>query len=77
LIGLVRDDNGTPVAARVEIVERGLTAVADERGHFRFELPPGHYTVLIEAPGFVSQRKVLRAAPGEQNIYNLDLQRER
>jgi hypothetical protein len=77
LIGLVRDDDGAPVAAQVSIVERALTAVADERGQFRFELPPGRYTVVIEATGFVTQRKVLRAAPGEQNIYNLDLHRER
>jgi hypothetical protein len=77
LIGLVRDDLGAPVAAAVKILEGGLAAQADDQGHFRLELPPGRYTVIIEAPGFVTQRKVVRAIPGEQNIFNLNLQRER
>jgi hypothetical protein len=74
---MVRDDKFYNFWASVKIVERGLSVVADGRGQFRFELPPGRYTLVIEAPGFVSQRKAVRAAPGEQNIYNVDLQRER
>jgi hypothetical protein len=77
LVGLVRDDDGAPIVAQVQIVERRLKLVADERGRFRVALPPGRYTVIIEAPGFVTQRKMLLAAPGEQNIYNLDLHKER
>jgi hypothetical protein len=77
LLGLVRDDEGAAVGAKVSIVERSLSVVADGRGQFRFEVPAGRYTLVIEAPGFVSQRKAVRAAPGEQNIYNVDLHKER
>jgi hypothetical protein len=77
LVGLVRDDAGAPVAAQVRIVERALEVLADQSGQFRFELPPGRYTLVIEAAGFAPQRKMVRAAPGEANIYNVDLQRER
>jgi Carboxypeptidase regulatory-like domain len=77
LIGLVRDESGAPVAAAVKILELGLAAAADPRGQFRFNLPPGRYTLVIAAPGFVTQRKTVQAAPGEQNIYNVDLAKER
>jgi hypothetical protein len=77
LSGIVRDDGGRVVAARARIVERALEMTADEHGQFRFELPAGRYTLVIEAAGFVAQTKVVRAAPGEQNIYNVDLQRDR
>jgi hypothetical protein len=77
LIGLVRGDDGAPVPAKVRLLEPGLGADADARGQFRFEVPAGRYTLTIEAPGFVTQRKSVRAGAGEQNIYNVDLQAER
>jgi hypothetical protein len=76
LIAFVRDDTGQPVAAHVKVMERSLSADADERGQVRFDVPPGRYTVVIEAPGFAPQRKVVRTVPGEQSIYDIDLQRE-
>jgi hypothetical protein len=77
LIGLVRGEDGAPVAARVRLIEPNLTVDADGRGRFRFEVPAGRYTLTIEAPGFISQKKTVRAGAGEQNIYNVDLQVER
>jgi hypothetical protein len=77
LIGLVRGEDGAPVPARVRLIEPNLTVDADDRGRFRFEVPAGRYTLTIEAPGFISQKKTVRAGAGEQNIYNVDLQVER
>jgi hypothetical protein len=77
VIGLVRGEDGAPVAARVRLIEPNLAADADARGRFRFEVPAGRYTLTIEAPGFISQKKAVRAGAGEQNIYNVDLQVER
>jgi len=73
----VRDEQGTPVRAEVQVPEVGLTVRADERGRFRIDLAPGDYSIVIQAPGFVVQRKKVRARAGEQNIYNVDLHGER
>jgi hypothetical protein len=77
LIGLVRGEDGQPVLATVKLLEPSLTVEADARGRFRFEVPAGRYTLTIEAPGFITQKKSVRAGAGEQNIYNVDLQAER
>jgi hypothetical protein len=77
LIGLVRGEDGQPVAAKVRLLEPSLSVDADQRGRFRFEVPAGRYTLTIESPGFITQRKSVRAGAGEQNIYNVDLQAER
>jgi hypothetical protein len=77
LIGLVRGEDGHPVEAKVRLLEPSLEVDADARGRFRFEVPAGRYTLTIEAPGFVTQKKSVRAGAGEQNIYNVDLQAEK
>jgi hypothetical protein len=77
LSGLVRSEAGVPVAARVRLLEPGLSVDADAGGRFRFEVPAGRYTLTIEAPGFITQKKGVRAGAGDQNIYNVDLQAER
>ena len=77
LIGLVRGEDGHPVPAKVRLLEPSLEVDADARGRFRFEVPAGRYTLTIEAPGFVTQKKSVRAGAGEQNIYNVDLQAEK
>jgi hypothetical protein len=74
VMGIVRGEDGTPMAAQVRLLETGLTVDADRQGRFRFEVPAGRYTLTIEAAGFVTQRKSVRAGAGEQNIYNVDLQ---
>ena len=68
LIGQVRTEDGVPVEAQVRVLELGLAARADKVGRFRFDVPPGRYTLTIEATGFVSQRKA---------IFNVNLQRQR
>jgi hypothetical protein len=75
VLGLVRAESGGPVAARVRLLELSLTVQADGEGHFRFDIAPGRYTLVIEAPGFVVQRKAVEVRPGEHNIYDVDLQR--
>jgi hypothetical protein len=77
ITGLVRSESGTPVTANVRIVELNLERAVDDRGGFHFDLPPGNYTLIIEADGFVSQRKQIGAGSDEQQIYNIDLQPER
>jgi hypothetical protein len=77
LTGLVRGDDGRPVAATISVVELSLRARADARGSFSLSLPPGKYTLRIEAPGFSPQRKRVDLTAGEQSIHDVDLHRER
>ena len=77
IIGLVRSEEGAPLTARVSIPELGLEAQADGKGQFRIEVPAGRYTLVIEAPGLVVQRKPVTVGAGEHSIHNVDLQRER
>jgi hypothetical protein len=75
--GLVRAGRGTPVQARVRLVERDEETQSDETGHFQFVIPAGRYTLTIDAAGYVSQRKGVEARAGEHNVYNVDLQEQR
>jgi hypothetical protein len=75
IAGVVRAE-GQPVAAHVSIPELGLDVAADARGGFRLEVPPGRYTLIIEAPGLLPQRQPIVAAASERHIYDVDLQRE-
>ena len=77
LIGFVRGEEGIPVAATIAVRELKLSTRADRRGHFRLEIPPGRYELTIVAPNFERQTKAVVVGPGEQNIFNLDLQRHR
>jgi hypothetical protein len=75
--GFVRSADGVPLAARVRMTELGVDVVTNARGAFRFAVPPGHYTLTIEADGFVSQTRPVEAGNDEERIYNVDLQRVR
>lgn len=71
--GLVRSEQGNPIAARIGVTELGLAHRADAAGRFRFDLPPGQYTLVIEAPGFVPQTMRFAAGADEQRIFNIHL----
>jgi hypothetical protein len=75
--GLVRSEDGAPLAAEVRILELGLVVTADAGGGFRFDVPPGSYTLSIRADGHVGQHKQVQAGRDQQQIYNVDLQRVR
>jgi hypothetical protein len=77
LLGFVRGEDGIPVGAAITVRELKLSTRADRKGHFRLEVPPGRYELTIVAPNFERQTKVVVVGPGEQNIFNLDLQRHR
>jgi hypothetical protein len=75
--GQVRGEGGAPVVARIRLVERDEQAATSADGQFRFEIPPGRYTLTIDADGFVSQRKSVVVRAGEHDIFNVDLQEQR
>jgi hypothetical protein len=72
--GVVHGQGAQPAAAWITISELGQVVRADDQGAFRFEVPPGQYTVTIEAEGYLPQSKAITVRPGEQHIFNLELQ---
>jgi hypothetical protein len=72
--GVVHGQTDRPVAALVTLTELGLAVRADGQGSFRFDVPAGQYTLTIEADGYLPQSKAITVRPGEQHIYNLELQ---
>lgn len=73
--GDVRGRDGKPVAAKITFTfgNETRTVVADAAGKASVTLPPGSFSLVVEAPGFVSQTKTLSVAAGEQTVFNFVL----
>lgn len=72
--GQVTDaQTGEPIkAASVMLTPGGMTTVSGSDGTFEFtRLDPGQYTVLVQADGYVSNRKYVNATAGES--YQVDI----
>jgi hypothetical protein len=72
--GVVHGAANQPVSAFVTLVELNLGLHVDAQGAFRFDVPAGEYTLGVEAEGYLPQSKVITVRPGEQHIYNLELE---
>lgn len=71
--GTLQDPSGAPAPNAKIVMSNDLTSareqtVSDERGEFTYAfLPPGRYTLSIEAPGFKRlEHKAIDLAPGER-----------
>ncbi|HYQ44005.1 MAG TPA: carboxypeptidase-like regulatory domain-containing protein [Polyangiaceae bacterium] len=77
LRGVVRSLEGKVVAARVRVEPLGTAAVIDDKGNFQLDLPPGGYDVVIEADGYVAQRRHVQVEPKGVVILNAELVKAR
>ena len=75
LRGLVRSFKGQALAAKVRIEPMGLESSTDKNGFFQIDVPPGDYEIVIEAPGFASQRRKTHVEQQGVVIVNADLTR--
>lgn len=73
--GLVRSYGGKPLAATVRIEPGGIEATTDADGFFQLDVAPGQYEVVIEAPGYASQRRIAKVEQQGVVIVNADLAR--
>jgi len=71
--GRVRTTQGSPLQATLRIAETKRKARARASGDFEFRLPAGRYHVTFEAPGYVSQTKVVDVGAGDQALFYVDL----
>ena len=75
ITGLVRNrSGGRPVSALLEIPEAKVkTRAVGTTGAFTFRIQGGTYSLIISAPGFITQTKTVTVKDGDQAIYNVDL----
>jgi hypothetical protein len=73
--GLVRSFAGTPLPARVVVEPLGIHGTTDADGFFQLDVPPGTYSVVIEADGYRSQRRDVVVEKDGVVILNTDLLR--
>lgn len=75
ITGLVRNRNGgRPISALLEIPEAKVrTRAVGTTGAFTFRIQGGTYSLIISAPGFITQTKTVTVKDGDQAIYNVDL----
>jgi hypothetical protein len=75
--GTVSNFRGRLVAGRVVVQPGNFTAVLDADASFELEVPPGEYTVLIAAPGYDSQERLVRVERGDVAVIVVQVQAER
>lgn len=75
--GMVVDDEQRPVAqAQLALVETGLETVSDAGGRFVFlNVPPGRYTLEIEARGFEPRRQTVDVESATDQVIRVRLVR--
>ena len=71
--GLVRSFNGTGLHAKIRIEPPGTELSTDAAGAFSADVPPGHYDILVEAPGHQAQRRRVDVAADGVVVLNADL----
>lgn len=74
IVGTVTDQTGAVIAnARIQIVRsednKSREATADASGQFSFSaLPPGHYRVRVESPGFETSARTISLAGRDRGV---------
>ena len=74
--GLVRNLAGRGVVATITVTpdKRQLTTNSD--GEFQLDVEPGQYTVVIRAPGYRNQRRVVKVGNNSVEILNVELRKK-
>ncbi|HET8932765.1 MAG TPA: carboxypeptidase-like regulatory domain-containing protein [Polyangiales bacterium] len=74
--GVVRSFDGQPVQARVSVEPGALTSTTGADGKFSLDVPPGRYSVTLQAHGYRSQTKACVVDPGGITVLNVELRDE-
>lgn len=75
--GLVRSSSGKGLVAKIRVEPIGTEIVTDAAGAFRLDLAPGSYEVVIQAAGYVSQRRHVSVDPQGVVVLNAELVKSR
>jgi hypothetical protein len=77
LRGVVRSLDGKAITPHVRVEPLGKEASIDDKGNFQLDLAPGGYDVVIEAAGYVTQRRHIQVEPKGVVILNAELVKAR
>jgi len=77
LRGLIRSFNGKPLAATIRVTPGNVEVQTNAEGRFEVDVPPGRYTVTIEAEGHLKQRRAVKVENRGVTIINADLKEGR
>jgi hypothetical protein len=66
-----------PLSARISVAPLGKVLATDERGDFSIAVPPGQYTLKIEADGYEPQERPARVEHLGVTILVIDLRKVR
>jgi hypothetical protein len=75
--GVVSSADGPVAKATVRVIERKLKVTVGAEGRFALEVPAGTYTLVIEAPKYITQTRKVDVAEGDQAIFQVELERQR
>ncbi len=75
--GLVRSFQGKPLKAKIRVEPSGKEVSTDDKGAFVIDVDPGQYEVVIESPGFETQRRSVKVAKQGVVVLNADLVKSR
>lgn len=75
--GVISAFRGDALRATITVESLGTTATTDAEGAFQVEVPPGTYVVVVESPGYRTQRRRIRVDENGVTFLNADLQAER
>lgn len=75
--GVVSSLRGAPLRATIAVQPIGAQVTTDRDGTFQVDVPPGSYTVVVQAPGFRTQERRLRVEENGVTVLNADLVAER
>ncbi len=74
--GLVRSFRGTALAAKVRVEPGGQETSTDHGGFFQIDVTPGDYEVVIDAAGYVEQRRKTHVEKQGVVVVNADLSKK-
>ena len=77
LRGTVRSFSGKGVRAQITVKPLGEKLRTDAEGYFQLDVPPGVYTVKIQAKGYKAQKRKVTVEENGVSIINVDLRRAR
>jgi hypothetical protein len=75
--GVISAMRGDALSATIRVEPPGIEVTTDAEGAFQVDVPPGSYTIVVSAPGYLTQRRRMGVEQNGVTVLNADLMEER